>query len=97
MWQIMPPSQCWYEYGCLYGVARGGRVRGATQRKSMLKPTVPIRLPLGGLADPLDSCAVCAVYLPEEAMDLLNRRATNSAELLLHNTVPSAIQPRIDF
>jgi hypothetical protein len=39
--------------------------RDGLRRKSMLKQSLPIRLPLGGLADPLDSCAACAVYLPE--------------------------------
>jgi hypothetical protein len=59
----MPPSQGLYEYGCLLGYR--GRVRGTALRKSMLKPSLPIRLPLGGLADPLNSCAACAIYLPE--------------------------------
>jgi hypothetical protein len=35
----------------------------------MFKPSVPVRLPLGGLADPLDSCAVYAAYLPEGEHD----------------------------
>ena len=38
------------------GVKRGG--------KSMLKPSLPVACPLVGLENPLDSLAVCAVYLP---------------------------------
>jgi len=38
------------------GVKRGG--------KSMLEPSLPEACPLVGLENPLDSLAVCAVYLP---------------------------------
>jgi hypothetical protein len=62
----------------------------------MLKPLLPTRLPLGGLENPLDSHAVCALYLPGAvgkmgggvgggAKGLLNCSATNSVNVLAHS------------
>ena len=81
--RYIPPAQHSYDYDRV-GVACGGRRvgGGSAGGKSMLKPSLPEACPLVGLENPLDSLAVCAVYLPGGRERVwVNSQSTNSVDL----------------
>jgi len=61
--RYIPPAQHSYDYDRV-GTACKGRVGVMRGGKSMLEPSFPEACPLVGLENPLDSLALCAVYLP---------------------------------